>query len=232
MQSRPRPRCKSCSSTNSETSTNVTSGSCSVSNLFIVNNHIHANPFNYYYFFIIIWRIVHRLSCLRQFLFILPPTAMKLYEPFAISKKPLVGPIVLHKDAKTKLTPPQTLPILVYLVQRRMSHPVFQNTIVLNHRRFLEGNQGFSSRIVGKLHLVWHDPPPLVRKHVLPSLLPKDLYAIPPTAYKKLATQGSHFASSPPSLFSSSFTGPSLLQGNRHVISDHVRLTRFWLVYF
>ena len=79
---------------------------------------------------------------MRQFLFILPPTAMKLCEPFAISKKPLVGPIVLHKDAKTKLTPPQTLPILVYLVQRRMSHPVFQNTIVLNHRKFLERESG------------------------------------------------------------------------------------------
>ena len=110
---------------------------------------------------------------MRQFLFILPPTAMKLYEPFAISKKPLVGPIVLHKDAKTKLTTPQTLPVLVYLVQRRMSHPVFRNTIVLNHRKFLEGNQGFSFRIVGKLHLVLHDPPPLVRKHVLHHSFPK-----------------------------------------------------------
>lgn len=152
---------------------------------------------------------------MRQFLFILPPTAMKLFQPFAISKKPLVGPIVLHKDAKTKLTPPQVLPILVYLVQRRMSHPVFQNVIVLNHRKFLEGNQGFSFRIVRKLHLVLilYDPPPFVRKHVLPSLLPKDLYAISPTAYKKITTQGSHFASSPSSLFSSSFTGPSLLQG-------------------
>ena len=164
---------------------------------------------------------------MRQFLFILPPTAMKLYEPFAISKKPLVGPIFLHKDAKTKLTPPQMLPILVYLVQRRMSNPVFQNAIVLNHRKFLEGNQGFSFRIVRKLYLVLHDPPPLVRKHVLSSLLPKDLYAIPPTAYKNLTTQGSHFASSPSSFFSSSFTGPSLLQGNLHLIADRVRLIRF-----